>query len=336
VAYLLGRTVIIEAVFTLPGLGTSTLKAINLRDYPQIQGNLLFIAFMFLIINIVVDIAPLGRAVRLLRRKPLGALSLVLIAFTVAVAILAPAVAPHSPHESFQGHRLEYPSSQFLMGTDQFARDILSRVIYGAQVSLLVGLASVVVGILGGSLLGLVSGYLEGRLDLILQRVMDGFMALPSIILALAFVAAIGPGLLNVMVAIGLSYIPRVNRVVRGSVLAEKQNVYIEAARTVGCRQLRIMARHLLPNVTAPIIVVASVTIANAILAEAALSFLGVGVPPQTASWGAMLSAEARRFMLAQPWLAIWPGLAITVTVLAWNLLGDAIRDVWDPRLRGS
>ncbi len=276
------------------------------------------------------------RAWRLARRKPLGAVSLVLVVFMIVVALGADLIAPYGYNDSLRGHLLEGPSAQFPMGTDNYARDILSRIIHGARVSLAVGITSVIVGVIGGALFGIVSGFFEGKLDLAIQRVMDAQMALPTIILALTIVAAIGVGLVNVMVAIGLSQIPRVNRIVRGSVMAEKRNVYVDAAGVIGCTTARIMFRHILPNVTAPIIVIATVTLAQSILIEASLSFLGVGVPPPTPSWGSMLSQEARRYMLAQPWMAIWPGLAISLVVLGWNLFGDALRDVWDPRLRGG
>jgi len=185
-------------------------------------------------------------------------------------------------------------------------------------------------------LVGLVSGYLEGVTDLVVQRLLDALMSLPTLVLALAIVAAMGPGLLNVLVAIGISQIPLASRVARGSVLAEKQNVYVDAARIVGCGTPRILLRHLLPNITAPIVVLATVTLASAIILEATLSFLGVGLSPTEPSWGAMLSQNARRWMLVQPNIAIWPGVAITIAVFSWNLLGDALRDLWDPRLRGS
>lgn len=272
---------------------------------------------------------------RAARRKPLGAISLVLILLMLLLALGAGYIAAYDPNVSFRGHILEGPSLRFLMGTDNYGRDILTRIIYGSRVSLSVGFAAVAVGTLGGGLIGMFSGYFEGRVDLTLQRFMDALMSLPSIILALTIVAAVGPGLFNVMLAIGISHIPRDNRVVRSAVLSEKQNVYVEAARCIGCGTPRILLRHILPNVTAPIIVIATVSLANAILAEATLSFLGVGVPPPHPSWGGMLSQDARRYMLAQPWMALWPGVAISLAVLGWNLLGDALRDLWDPRLRG-
>lgn len=278
----------------------------------------------------------LQRVYRTARSKPLGTLSFIAIGLLVVMAVFAPVVAPVDPDTTHRGQLLKPPSGQFLMGTDHFGRDIFSRIVVGTRVSLLVGLASVALGVVGGSLIGIVSGYFEGPLDLVVQRLMDALMALPTIVLALTIVAAIGPGMLNVIIAIGSTQIPRINRVVRGSTLSEKQNVYVEAARAMGCSNVHIMRRHMLPNVAAPIIVIATLTLATAIIQEASLSFLGVGVPADIPSWGGMLSGEARKFMLAQPWMAVWPGVAITVSVLAWNLLGDALRDVLDPRLRGT
>jgi peptide/nickel transport system permease protein len=274
--------------------------------------------------------------IRLARAKPLGAVGLCLVSVQILAAVLAPLVSPYDPYEQYYGQVLEPPSHQHLFGTDNFGRDLFSRVIWGAQISIKVGLLAVGIGVLLGSALGLASGYFGGTLDLVLQRVMDAWIAFPSIILALAILAALGAGEINVMIAIGLSLVPFANRIVRGSVLAEKTNVYVEAARSMGCSELRIMARHILPNVTAPIIVIATMTIGQAILAEAALSFLGVGVQPPHPAWGSMLSGHSRTYMLAAPWMAIFPGLAIFLAVMGWNLVGDALRDLGDPRLRRS
>lgn len=273
---------------------------------------------------------------RVARTKPVGAISLILLVLIILMAVGAESVAPYDPELTVAEQRLAGPSSQHLMGTDQFLRDVLSRVIFGARISLLVGFSSVFLGTAVGSFFGIISGYFGGRLDNLIQRVMDSMLSLPTIVLALVIVAALGTGVVNVIVAIGVAQVPRINRVVRGNVIAEKENVYVEAARTIGCGNARIMARHILPNVTAPIIVMATITIAGVIIQEASLSYLGVGVPEHIPSWGGMLSGQAIRYMLAQPLLALWPGLAITLTVLAWNMFGDTLRDLWDPRLRGS
>lgn len=275
------------------------------------------------------------RALRLAGRKPLGAISLFLILGMFLVAIGADLLAPHTPYDTFRGSVLVGPNPEFPMGTDHVGRDTLSRIIYGSRVSLSVGTFSMLLSSLLGAILGVISGYFEGRADMFLQRLMDAMMAVPLLVVAMVIMAVLGPGLLNVTLSIGIGLIPRVNRVVRSSVLAEKYNVYVEAAQAIGCNTLRIMARHIFPNITAPLIVISTVNIAAAIVIEASLSFLGVGVPAPQPSWGLMLGKETQKFMLAQPWLAVWPGVAISLAVLGWNLLGDALRDLWDPRLRG-
>ena len=221
------------------------------------------------------------------------------------------------------------------MGNDQFGRDLMSRIIHGSQISLIVGVSSVGLALGIGVFIGMLSAYFGGKLDLILQRVMDAAEAFPGIVFALAIIAALSPSLLNVIVAIAFTLVPRNNRIVRGSVLSEKNNVYVDAARAIGDTEARVMWRHIFPNVTAPIIIIGATELGGAILTEASLSFLGVGIPPPNPSWGSMLSGDNRIFMIGSPWLAIFPGLAISIAVLAWNLFGDALRDIWDPRLRG-
>jgi peptide/nickel transport system permease protein len=281
-----------------------------------------------------------GKALlRLARSKPLGTASALILGALALIAILAPVVAPYDPYEfnlTEQGLpvRLQSPSAQFPFGTDTLGRDVLSRIIYGALVTLVVGFLSVAIGISGGTIIGLASGYWQGKTDQVLQRIVDTFMAFPGIILALAVVAVLGQSLINIILGIGLVIAPGASRVVRGAALAVKQNVYIDAARSIGASDLRIAARHVLPNVFAPIIILASVWIGNAIVTEASLSFLGLGTPPPTPTWGGMLAGEGRWNLENAPYLAIFPGLAISITVLAFNMLGDALRDVLDPRLR--
>lgn len=272
---------------------------------------------------------------RLARSKPLGTFSLLVILGLVAMALFADQIAPHDPLALNRGKELSPPSREYPMGNDQFGRDVMSRVIHGSRTSLLVGVSAVALGLVFGVSIGMVSAYVVGRFDLFVQRVMDSIDAFPGIILALAIIAALSPSLLNVIIAIGVSDIPRNNRIVRGSVLSEKNNVYVEAAKAIGNSEFRIMWRHIFPNVTAPTIIIAATQLGSAILAEASLSFLGVGVPPPNPSWGTMLAGDNRIFMIGSPHLAIFPGLAISFAVLGWNLLGDALRDVWDPRLRG-
>lgn len=257
----------------------------------------------------------------------------------VLVAVFAPVIAPYDPYEfnlNARGLpvRMQAPKAEFLFGTDPLGRDVLSRIIHGARISLLVGFLSVALGITVGTGIGLASGYWEGKVDQVLQRIVDTLMAFPGIVLALAVMAVLGQSLTNIILVIGLVIAPGSSRVVRGTVLSIKHNVYIDAARSVGASDWRIVLRHILPNVFAPIIVLASVWIGNAIVIEAALSFLGLGTPPPTPSWGGMLAGEGQRNLENAPWLAIFPGVAISITVLAFNMLGDALRDVLDPRLR--
>jgi peptide/nickel transport system permease protein len=212
--------------------------------------------------------------------------------------------------------------------------DVFSRIIHGSRISLWVGLLAVGIGTVAGMVIGLASGYWEGPLDLVLQRVMDAIQAIPGLILALAIVSVLRPSTTNAMLAIAMVIVPGNSRIVRGAVLSAKQNRYVEAAQAMGCRHPRIIAQHILPNVTAPILIIASIWLGNAILIEASLSFLGVGTQPPTPSWGLMLSSTGRAFMEQAPWLAVFPGLAISLTVLAFNLFGDTLRDAWDPKLR--
>ncbi len=273
------------------------------------------------------------------RAKPMGAAGAVIVVIIVLAAILAPVVSPYDPYDSNLNElglpvRLEGPSWSFPLGTDAIGRDVLSRIIYGSRVSLIVGLGAVALGTLFGTFVGLVSGYFVGKVDQVLQRVVDTLMAIPAIVLALAVITMLQPGLFNIVLVIAIVIAPGTSRVVRGTVLAIKENVYIEAARSIGATGDRIVLRHILPNVVAPIIVIASIWVGNAIVIEAALSFLGLGTPTPTPTWGGMLALEGRRHLENAPWLALAPGAAISIAVLAVNMLGDALRDVLDPRLR--
>jgi peptide/nickel transport system permease protein len=271
---------------------------------------------------------------RVIKRKPLGAASASLISLLVLTALCAQLLAPYDPLAARPEIRLAAPSWEHPFGTDDIGRDVLSRVIYGSRISLWVGLLAVGIGTLAGTLIGLISGYWEGWLDLVLQRCMDALMAIPALILALAIVSVLTPSTTNAMLAIAVVIIPGNSRIVRGAVLSAKQNPYVEAAQALGCRHLRIIASHILPNVTAPILIIASIWLGNAILIEASLSFLGLGTQPPTPSWGLMLSSTGRAFMEQAPWLAVFPGLAISIAVLGFNLFGDTLRDAWDPKLR--
>jgi peptide/nickel transport system permease protein len=273
------------------------------------------------------------------RRRPLGIIAFAVVTVLIVVAALADLMAPHDPYRIYTGRTLALPGAlaptgvPFVLGADETGRDILSRVIHGARVSLWVGLLSVSVGTLGGAIIGVLSGFRGGKIDLVLQRVMDSQQAIPSLVLALLLMAVLGASLWNVILAIGIVQIPYVNRVVRSAVLSIKEETYVEAARTVGCTDIGIMARHILPNVLAPVIIIGTSGLGGAILTEAYLSFLGLGAPPPIASWGGMVSI-ARQYMLTDPHLMVAPAVALSVTVLGWNLAGDALRDILDPRLR--
>lgn len=273
---------------------------------------------------------------RFIRQKPLGAIGGFLVLMLIVLALGAEVISPYDPLVQNTADRLQGPSWDHWLGTDQLGRDTLSRIIHGSRTSLMVGFIAVGIGTLGGSVIGLVSGYLGGIVDLVVQRVMDAFQAFPAIVLALALISVLGTGVENVMLAIGIVIMPGAARIVRGAVLAQKENLYVEAARTIGCSQTRIIWRHILPNVTAPIIVIVSIQLGTAILAEASLTFLGLGTQPPDASWGLMLNSATQRFMVLQPWMAIAPGIAISLAVFGFNLFGDALRDVLDPRLRGT
>ncbi len=270
--------------------------------------------------------------VRFARSKPLGAAGGILVLILVLMALLAPLLATHDPDRN-SAAILAGPSGEHIFGTDRFGRDVFSRILYGARISLWVGIVSLSIGTIAGTILALISGYFGGKTDFIIQRVMDSLLAFPALVLALAIVSTLGQSTTNVMAAIGVIIIPGTTRVVRSSVLVAREEMYVDAARTLGCSDLRIMFRHILPNVTAPIIVLVTVGLGNAIIIEASLSFLGLGTPPPTASWGRDL-ADWRGWWTTNPHLFWPPALAISLAVFGFNLLGDALRDVLDPRLR--
>lgn len=274
-------------------------------------------------------------ALEFFRRNPLGAVGGLLILLMALFALFAPAIATHDRFALNARARLQSPSSEHYFGTDELGRDIFSRVVYGSRISLTVGFIAVGIGTFGGALIGLVCAYFRGATDFWLQRLMDALFAFPTIILALSIVAVLGASTTNVVIAVGIVSIPRISRVVRSSALAVMAQPYIEAARSMGSGHLRIVLRHILPNTLAPIIVLATAGFGGAILSEAALSFLGVGTPAPHPSWGVMLSGAAQQFIRVAPWMAIFPGIAISLAVFGFNLFGDAIRDVLDPRLRG-
>lgn len=273
---------------------------------------------------------------QLFRKKPLGALGGVLLAVMLALAFFATWLAPYGYDEADMFARLEPSGPSHWLGTDNLGRDLLSRVIHGARVSMAVGFGAVALGLAGATLVGLVSGYFGGRVDIAVQRVVDAFMCFPLLLVALTIMALIGPGLGNVILALGLVMAVRDSRVIRSAVLAVKANLYVEAARALGAGHGAMLWRHITPNIFAPLMILATVNIGAVILIEAALSFLGFGVPPPRPSWGGMLSGAGLVHMLRAPWLALWPGVALSLTVFGANMLGDALRDLLDPRLRGS
>jgi peptide/nickel transport system permease protein len=274
--------------------------------------------------------------IRFARRKPLGAFGAVVALILVVVAVFAPFIATHDPAETNGVLAFAPPGSQLLLGGDQLGRDVFSRLVYGARVSLYAGLLSAFIGATVGMVVGVASVHFGGRTDLIVQRVIDTMMAFPPLILAIAIMAALGASLNNVVIALSIAYIPNAARVLRSQALAVKEMDYILAAKAIGAGHARVIFRCMIPNCLALYIVLVSVFLGTAIVAEATLSFLGIGVPPDIPSWGGMLNGAAQTYVHLAPWLGVFPGLAIAIVVFAWNLLGDALRDVLDPRLRGT
>jgi len=273
------------------------------------------------------------RWLRLLRRRRIALLGAILVVVNVLVAILAPVIGRWEPQRLDVQARLAPPTPAHWMGTDDVGRDVWSRVIYGTRLSMVVGGAVVLLSFVGGIVFGLLGGYYR-PLDNVLMRIMDGFMAFPGIILAIALMASLGPSVLNVILALGIVYVPRVARIVRGSVLVIRETPYVEAALALGVSDPVVLARHVLPNCLSPVIVQGTFIFAAAVLGEAALSFLGVGVPPQIPSWGNVM-AEGRLYLQQAPWLTLFPGAAIMACILGLNLFGDGLRDLLDPKMQG-
>jgi len=270
------------------------------------------------------------------RRNPLGAAGAVVVIVMIIAAVLADVMAPYDPVANAFDRLSQPPSLENWFGTDQFGRDVLSRLIYGARTALLVGFASSIIGAFIGLVLGVASAYFGGRIDLAFQHVFDVFMAFPLIIMALAVIAIFGPGVQNVIIAITIPFIPRCARVVRSSALAVREMPYIDAARANGFSHARIILRHMVPNVMAPFLIMITAFVGQAILLEASLSYLGLGVQEPTPAWGLMLQGGAEEYAESAPWMAIFPGLAISLAVFGFNLFGDAVRDTLDPKLRSQ
>ena len=288
------------------------------------------------------EIAPKRRSrladffIRLVREKPLGTASGIIILILIFVAIFADVLAPYSYDEVHLPDILKAPSAQYLLGADQLGRDLLSRLIYGARISLTVGLAATALNVLIAVLVGGISGFFGGKLDLGVQRFVDAWMAFPGLLLLLTIMSIVGSGLLQIIVVLGISGGIGGSRVLRGAVIAIKENDYFLAARAIGSPTTATLMRHVLPNIMAPVIIIFSITVGGVIITEASLSFLGFGLPIEVPSWGGLLSRDGRRYMEMAPWLALFPGLALTITVYCFNMFGDALRDLLDPRLRGG
>ena len=266
------------------------------------------------------------------RRNRLALVGIIIVISVLVVAALAPLIQVHDPLQQNISNRLQTPSWEHWFGTDHLGRDVWSRIVHGSRVALMVGILAVGIGVIFGTPIGAISGYYRGKVDEVIMRIMDSLLAFPPILMALVVVTILGSSLFNTMIAIGVDYIPRFARVIRGSVLSEREKEYVEAGRMVGESDLSILFRQILPNSLSPLIVQATVFIAYAMLTEAALSFLGLGIQPPNPSWGSMLN-EAKLFIESDPYLAIIPGLAISITVLGFNLFGDGLRDILDPRL---
>jgi peptide/nickel transport system permease protein len=273
---------------------------------------------------------------RFVRRKPLGAVGGLIVIVMLVMAAFAERIAPYGYDETIRGARMRPPSLAHPLGTDNLSRDLWSRIVYGARISITVGFLTVLLGMVGAAVLGVSSGYFGGAYDLVMQRIVDAWMSFPFFMIALSVMAVLGPGLGNVVLSIAIVVTATSSRVIRGATIAVAQHTYVEAARAMGAGHLRIIARHILPNVMTAVIILATIGLGAVILAESALSFLGFGVPPPHPSWGSMLSGSGRTYMYRAPWMAIWPGVAISLAVFGFNMLGDALRDVLDPRLRGS
>ena len=274
--------------------------------------------------------------IRLWTEKPLGSACGIIVLLLILVAIFADVLAPYGYLEIHLVDRLQGASARYLLGTDQLGRDFLSRLIYGARLSMLVGLSATTLNVVVAVLIGGISGFLGGKLDLGVQRFVDAWMAFPALLLLLTIMSILGRGLPQLILVLGISGGIGGSRVVRSAVITVKENDYFQAAASIGSSKWRAFIRHVLPNIVAPLIIIFSINIGGAIMSEASLSFLGFGLPPETPSWGTLLSWEGRRYMEQAPWLGLWPGLLLTLVVYSLNMFGDAMRDLLDPRLRGG
>ncbi|MBA7577616.1 Glutathione transport system permease protein GsiD [subsurface metagenome] len=274
--------------------------------------------------------------IRLVKEKPLGTVGGVIVLVMFLTGIFADVLAPYGMNEVHPADTLSPPSPQYMLGTDLLGRDILTRIIYGARISMIVGLAGAALGTVVAIVIGVPCGFFGGKFDLTVQRLVDAFMCWPWLFFILTIMVMVGQGLPQVIFVLGIRGGIVNSRIVRSAVIGIKENVYVEATRAIGCPPWRILTRHILPNIMAPIIIIFTLRVGQMILAEATISFLGFGIPPPMPSWGGMLSGQGRRFMLMAPWLAIWSGLALSIVVCGINMLGDGVRDILDPRLKGG
>lgn len=274
--------------------------------------------------------------IRLVKEKPLGTVGGVIVLAMFFTGIFANVLTPYGMNESHLAYRLAPPSDQFLLGTDLLGRDLLSRVIFGARISMIVGVGGGLLNVLVATIIGITSGFLGGKVDIVVQRFVDAVMCFPGLFIMLTAMVLVGAGIFQVTIVLGVLYGIWFSRVVRSAVIGIKENMYVEAGHAIGCSTGRMIVRHILPNVTAPIIIIFTISMGQIIMSEASLSFLGYGIPPPAPSWGGMLSGKGRDYMMIAPWMAIWPGLALSLVVFGVNMLGDAVRDILDPRLRGG
>ncbi len=273
---------------------------------------------------------------RLWKTKPLGTACGIIILILILVSIFAEVLAPYAYDEPHLVDRLQGPSVRYLLGTDQLGRDFLSRIIHGARISITVGLAATSLNVVVAVLLGGISGFVGGKLDLVVQRFVDAWMSFPGLLLLLTVMSIVGKGIPQMILVLGIAGGIVSSRVVRGAVIGIKENVFFDAAEAIGSSKWRTLAWHVLPNIAAPVIIIFSINVGGVIMAEASLSFLGFGLPPEVPSWGSLLSRGGRQYMEQAPWLALWPGLCLTITGYSLNMFGDAVRDLLDPRLRGG
>jgi len=274
--------------------------------------------------------------IRLVREKPLGTVGAIIVLILLLCGIFAPFISTHDVNKTVLRERLQEPSAEHFLGTDNLGRDVFSRIIYGAQISVIIGLAASAINVVLATTIGIISGFIGGKTDIIIQRFVDAWYAFPSLLLLITIMSIAGKGVPQIILVLGITFGIRGSRVTRSAVIAIKENIYFSAAEAIGSSTMRTLIRHVLPNIMAPIIIIFTTSIGGVILGEASLSFLGFGLPPGVPSWGGMLCWEGRMYMELAPQLALWPGLCLSIVVYGVNMFGDAMRDLLDPRLRGG